>query len=138
VTDWTPVDQAASAIVEALRTGRDDDSFHVLRPGAVRIDRLLALLHERLPLRETDYRTFHARTTEGAARGAAELAALRSLLPDPEAVGPGADALAGLFGDGGAQVSCKHGSELAEACGLVWTPVGEEVLLACVRRLVSG
>lgn len=137
VTDWTPVDQAASALVEAVRTGRDNDSFHVLRPGAVRIDRLLALLHERLPLRETDYRTFHAQTTEGAAHGAAELAALRSLLPDPETVGPGVDALAGLFGDGGRQVSCKHGSELAEACGLAWTPVGEDVLLACVRRLVS-
>ncbi|MFB7511953.1 MULTISPECIES: amino acid adenylation domain-containing protein [unclassified Streptomyces] len=135
VTDWTPVDQAAAAVVAALLTGRDNETFHVIRPGTVRVEALLDLLDERVPLRSVGYREFHAAVTRGGDRGEPGLQALQSLLTDPDAAGP--DALSDLFHDGWATASYKLGAELAEACGLDWEPVRGRELDLCVGALTN-
>ena len=126
VTDWTPVDEVATAVVGALRAGRENETFHLLRPGAVRLDRVLAALAEQVALRQVDYPDFHRAV---AADHAA--APLLAVLPEP-----GADGLSGLFHDGSTRFSAKRGTELAYSCGLAWRPTTDAELLTCTRWIV--
>ncbi|WP_441249421.1 non-ribosomal peptide synthetase [Kitasatospora sp. McL0602] len=129
VTDWTPVDEVAAAVVGALRAGRENETFHLLRPGSVRLDRALAALGSLVPLRPVDYPDFHRAVTADD-----RSTALQALLPDPSAE---PDGLRSLFQDARTRFSAKRGTELADSCGLPWHPTTDTELLAYARRITA-
>ncbi|MFD4524303.1 amino acid adenylation domain-containing protein [Streptomyces sp. NPDC058470] len=128
VTDWTPVDEVATAVVGALGTGRDSETFHLLRPGAVPLEQVLAALAELVPLRPVDYPDFYRAVAAGG-----DESPLLTFLPEPDT-----DGLNALFRNGHLRFSAKRGTELADSCGLAWHPTTDTELLNCTRWIVHN
>ncbi|MEU7230729.1 non-ribosomal peptide synthetase [Streptomyces chrestomyceticus] len=135
VTDWTPVDHVARAVVTAVQDPVTEGIHHLVRPRGVRLDAVLGMLARRVPLRQVGYREFHRAVREAADAQDAAMGQLLAVLPDPAAARPvGPDR---LFTDVSERFSTERAACLAERAGLDWGPATPEEIRPYLAALVA-